>query len=388
MTLYCYWCCVVYVKLPQDEYNVSDLHFRDNKEKGRKLRNMFMSLSWICPGLKRKDLEDQIDIDKRPSSVTDCTMNFNSNSTSSRLALKSYAFPSEGNNTPHLCTGNVRDVNIIPCLNKDDTTSYSLMYKDAVDRFDLSTGISGTEIERKNSLKTKGLSNIRRMSSLTDRIDVSESDNFATTVSKPSESEQSYISDQYDSFTRTLMLQNLIGNSSNTTKKNVIKDLCDPYLENLISVGGIIVVVKSFKGANDSEFTSLQPGDLLRIVRFYVKGQFDIDKPEMKPDEDSIDIADFQNDSTNDTAVRNEVFTSRSDLNYDNVYCTGILLNTYLEYSKQTHNLSLRFKKDSGENEYELLKDFPLKIVSLETTVLKTISESSVAKDAFESHFG
>lgn len=387
MILYCYWCCVIYVKSPKDEYNVSDLHFRDKQRKTRTLRKMFKSMSWVYGRQKSTDLEDQIDIDKPPSSVTNCDTNLNSNSTSSRLALKSYTLPSEDGEIPQVCMGNVKDVNIIPCLNKDDTTSYSLVYKDAIDRFDLSDGLPGTDFDRRNSLKAKHLSNIRRMSSLTYRMDDSEPNNFVTAVAKPSESEQSYISDQYDSFTRTLMLQNLIGNSINAIKKNVIRELYDPYLENLISVGGIVVVVKPFDGVNDFEFNSLQTGDLLRIVRFYVKGELEIDKCKMKHDEDSIDIAESQNNSSTDATIRSGICIGRSDPNYNNVYCTGILLNTYLEYNKQTRDLSLRLKKDAGENEFELLKDFPLKIVSLETTVLKKVSESSVAKDRFENHF-
>lgn len=389
MILYCYWCCVIYVNSPQDEYNVSDLHFRDKQKKTRTLRKMLKAISWICGGLKSKDLENQIDIDKPPSSVTNCdtNLNLNSNSTSSRLALKSYTLPSEDGDTPQICMGNVKDVNIILCLNKDDTTSYSLVYKDAIDRFDLSDGLVSTDIDRRNSSKSKHLSNIRRMSSLTYRMGDSEPNNFVTTVSKPTESEQSYISDQYDSFTRTLMLQNLIGNSINATRKNVIRELYDPYLENLISVGGIVVVVKPFDGVNDFEFNSLKTGDLLRIVRFYVKGELDIDKAKMKHDEESIDIAEFQNNSSSDETIRSGMCIGRSDPNYNNVYCTGILLNTYLEYNKQTRDLSLRLKKDAGENEFELLKDFPLKIVSLETTVLKKVSESAVAKDKFENHF-
>ena len=194
------------------------------------------------------------------------------------------------------------------------------------------------------------------MSSLTYRMDDSEPNNFVTTVAKPSESEQSYISDQYDSFTRTLMLQNLIGNSINAIKKNVIRELYDPYLENLISVGGIVVVVKPFDGVNDFEFNSLQTGDLLRIVRFYVKGEFDKDKFGMKHDEDSIDIAESQNNSSTDATIKNGICIGRSDPNYNNVYCTGILLNTYLEYNKQTRDLSLRLKKDAEENDLNYLR--------------------------------
>lgn len=356
MILYCYWCCVIYVKSPQDEYNVSDLHFRDKQKTTHTLRHMFKAMSWIYGGLRSKDLEDQIDIDKPPSSVTNCDTNLNSNSTFSRLALKSYTLPSEDGETPQVCMGNVKDVNIIPCFNKDDTTSYSLVYKDAIDRFDLSDGLASTNVDRRNSLKAKHLSNIRRMSSLTYRMDDSEPSNFVTTVAKPSESEQSYISDQYDSFTRTLMLQNLIGNSVNAIKKNVIRELYDPYLENLISVGGIVVVVKPFDGVNDFEFNSLQTGDLLRVVRFYVKGELDIDKSKMKHDEDSIDIAESRNNSSTDATIRSGICIGRSDPNYNSVYCTGILLNTYLEYNKQTRDLSLRLKKDAEENDLNYLR--------------------------------
>lgn len=390
LVVYCYWCCVVYVGQPDEKHCTSELRFQTDHRRRRRVLDKFMVFFKKMPEVK--DMEAQIDINKPPTSVTNCETNFNSNSAASRLALKSGTLPSIAHDSTGVCNGNVKDVSIVPCLNKGDDISSVLEYKDAIEKFDMLTeGLLDGDVSRGN-LKNGHLKNSRRLTSLTYKKDSSGSNNFTTIVSKPSLSEQSYISDQYDSFTRTLMLQNLIENSINTTKKLLIKDIKDPFLANVISVGGIVVVVKLFQGTTEFEFNFLKPGDLLRIVRFYVKEPDSAkDAKSSQRDEisgNSMDITDFQNSSKNDPLDREEIHVDKSDPNYGNIYCTGILLNTYLEFNKETCDLSLSFKKNGTvEGEFEFLKDFPLKIVSLETTVLKTLSDSPIINDTIEGHF-
>lgn len=368
IVFYSFRYCVVYAGSSQEQYKLSDLRLQRRLKSRVGLKNMLNSILMKYSKKRGCDLEGQVNINKSPSSVVNCETNFNSNSTSSRLALKSCTIPSDGNTTPQLCMGNVRDVNIVPCLNKDDATSYSLEYKDAIEKFNMPGGLFSDSIER-------GLP-LQHESSLTYKMYGSDSNNFEFD-SKPLESEQSYISDQYDSFTRTLMLQTLIGNSINN-RKGAIKEIRDPFLESFISVGGIVVVVKSYHGTSSLDFPSLNPGDLLRVIKFYIKGDGNLStsggKCETISYDDSTDTADFKT-GCRGSISGNGIYISRLDPNYTNIYCTGILLNTYLKYNKQTRDLSLRFKKDSIKNEFELIKDFPLLIVSLETTVLKTISE-------------
>lgn len=201
-------------------------------------------------------------------------------------------------------------------------------------------------------------------------------------LSDPTESEQCYLSDQYDSFSRTLMLQRLIENSINN-KSEVIKTIKDPFLNNYISVGGIVVVVRPFKGEDEYEFGKLMPGDLLRILKFFVKGR---EQEDGHRDEQATMNTSYRHSTHSDLSSkfsidhnsdknRKSVYLDDKDPNYKNIYCTGILLNTYLEHNETTKNLSLKLRNSTNwENDLDYLKDFPLDIVSLETTVLRNYS--------------
>ncbi|CAH6723015.1 hypothetical protein CLIB1444_12S02344 [[Candida] jaroonii] len=118
-----------------------------------------------------------------------------------------------------------------------------------------------------------------------------------------------------DSLNRTLILQNLLPTSS-------VRKVPDPYSDNFINIGGIVVVVKCFQ--------SLIPGDLLRIVKFSSK--------------------------TNDDNYK-----------FEDIMCSGIILNTLLEV--KGNKVVLKFKN----HEEELMKEFPLTCVSLESTLLSSL---------------
>lgn len=123
--------------------------------------------------------------------------------------------------------------------------------------------------------------------------------NFSTTFVS-----SNLTNEEYDSMNKTLMLQDL--------NKTSIKSVKDPYLENDIVVGGIVVLVKPYE--------TLKPGDLIRVVQFIMDGK--------------------------------------------TIECYGIILNTYIE--SINGNLCLKLR----ENNYELMKQVPLNCISLETTVL------------------
>ena len=172
-------------------------------------------------------------------------------------------------------------------------------------------------------------------------------DIYHTFVVEPSESEKRHLSNQYDSFSQTLILQNLIQQSLNND--HVIRQVKDPFLTQSISVGAIVVVVKPFHGTSDHEFTKLETGDLLRVVKFYIQGN-----PEISRTHRIVKVKSEQN-------------MSDMDPNYPKVYCTGVKLSSHLEYKND--RFALKTKDDNEEN--ELLKDFPLKCVSLETTLIE-----------------
>ncbi|KAK6203139.1 uncharacterized protein RJT21DRAFT_25085 [Scheffersomyces amazonensis] len=284
----------------------------------------------------------------------------------------------------------IRDNIIIPTSKSD--------YRSAIESFNSETNglIDDQSYFSKQSPESSNLT--RRISSL--HYQRNEINNTVKTlIAIPNEQKQSYLADQYDSFSRTIMLQNLIEKSVNDDSQTIMK-VKDPFSENLIVVGGIVVVIKPFRGTKEYEFSSLQPGDLLRIVKFFIKEEEDLEikplrivsdklqltsdregKQEILDNEDvkTIDgykIKDNDNDNTN-----NEVYIDRSDSNYKNIHCTGIALSTCLEYNYDTSDLSLRFKDTVNNSDFEYLKDFPLEVVSLETTVLRSMNDTTISID-------
>lgn len=187
---------------------------------------------------------------------------------------------------------------------------------------------------------------------------------------------QSYISDQYASFNRSLLLQSLIENSINSPKFMVLTELKDFHLDGMISVGGIAVVVEKFQGNHDFEFKSLNPGDLLHVVKFYIREKIDSDKGLSSNDRRSLfgDPKDSHCPKNNEACeprydlLSDESSQSAKHVDYDRIYCTGVLLKSYLDYENSSKGVCLRSKKKNGKaNEFEILKDFPLKVVSLKT---------------------
>ena len=72
-----------------------------------------------------------------------------------------------------------------------------------------------------------------------------------------------------------------------------------------------------------------------------------------------------------------EIIIDKSNPIHKNIYCVGLLLNSYLDFNNDQLNLKLKVQETSSEEEEEatedLIKEFPLSIVSLETTVVKSV---------------
>lgn len=178
--------------------------------------------------------------------------------------------------------------------------------------------------------------------------------------------------DQYDSLSRTLVIQKML------QEKSPIKQVRDPYSESVIEVGVVVVVVKEFLGSEANEFKMLQTGDLLRVMKFYYKEPkkekqrvLQLSKQNDQEEQRVLQLSK-QNDQEKEFIDNNtkEEFIDQDDLKYDQIYCTGVILNTYLEYDG---GLSIRFRPTSEIRDGELMKDFPLSSISLETTVLRSV---------------
>ncbi|KAK6464034.1 hypothetical protein DFJ63DRAFT_333629 [Scheffersomyces coipomensis] len=321
------------------------------------------------------------------------------NDMSSTIVLKSFPMslvsPTEGGQNHVSDDGGLlvtisRDDRSKVILGTDGTAAEESDYRSAIESFHTIT--DGLE-DRKLRLKKS----IRRMSSV--HYKRSNDNTLSTIVAIPNERKQSYIADQYDSFSRTLMLQNMIQTSVNDDNQAIMQ-VRDPFSNSLIKVGGMVVVVKPFHGTEEFEFNTLETGDLLRIVKFYIKEDEEVSiKPlriisDKQAKNNSISVNDegsrrstiiesSEEITINGYSVDEDVFIDRSDLNYSKLYCTGIILNSCLEFNNNTSDLSLRIKDNIG-GELEFLKDFPLEIVSLETTVLRSMHDVTLSSSHIE----
>lgn len=194
--------------------------------------------------------------------------------------------------------------------------------------------------------------------------------------------------DIYDSFSHTLYLQNLL-EKQNSKESLKIRRIRDPYLGSYIVVGGIVVVVYPFQGSLDSEFTNLQPGDLLRITKFYVKENLTVNDGKIIENNPSTHRIEGRKQLISgllesDISIYSlDTYTAELKVDYSNIYCSGIMLNTYLEFNNSQDNLTLKFRDTHvREVNMEMYKEFPLNVVSLETTVLRGLA--SLYSTSFE----
>ena len=348
-----FWCCSISLEKDGEYYAVLKLHFKVRSSSGNCLYSGKLSQHEVL------DLEQEIESDGI-SSNTKGEKNGNSQSRSGsnntkRGAKKNISMRDGEKAEDWQCKNDekiFRELNVLTQGLFDDST-------------------------KKANSKTNILSS-GRMTFLVRKLNDDNSHLLKTcpvaVIKRAPECLQSYISDQYASFNRSLLLQSLIENSINSSKFMVLTELKDFYLEGMISVGGLVVVVEQFQGNYDFEFKNLEAGDLLHVVKFYMR-----EKTESKKGFSSNDRCSFFGASKNSLhpksnvpcepeydLLSNESGQSAKHVDYDRVYCTGVLLKSYLEYDNSSKGICLRSKKKSkAANEFEILKDFPLKAVSL-----------------------
>lgn len=191
----------------------------------------------------------------------------------------------------------------------------------------------------------------------------------------PSTLSRQYIIDQYETFARTLALQSMIENSLNP-ENTVFRKVRDPYLNALINVGELVVVAKPYHGKGEFDFHHLLPGDLLKIIKLYIR-----DDALNEPKSLLLKASFGENEINHTVSTKSEPklenpmlhpppFIDQNDPNYSKIYCSGVKLDTYLEYDE--FNKSMRFKiANTPQVDPEIIRDFPLSVVTLETTILQ-----------------
>lgn len=200
---------------------------------------------------------------------------------------------------------------------------------------------------------------------------------LATVLAAPRSRTLSKAPDTFDTLLHTVVLRNLVRMSNASSDYTIEKEL-DCYLDNTILVGGIVVVVRQFEGKRECDFPCLHPGDLLRIVRFYPR---DNEKLSMRlfnqaaTERPLTSTGAGGGDTSFESAVEDQPHCEfrEPQIRYhprNKIYCTGIVLNCYLEFTQE--NLVIRVREQPIATD-DLVKDFPLNAVSLETTLLKNI---------------
>lgn len=150
-----------------------------------------------------------------------------------------------------------------------------------------------------------------------------------------------YLKSQLTNFRKTLVLQAMIENSINPAGGTVtcVKDVNS---SEKITIGSIVVVQTQFDPLNGSH--GLIPGDLLQVLRFYIRSFDDnIEHDKAVPTQDSF------------------------------VWCTGILLRSYILQTEQTMCFKSRQMSASGQT---LLRDIPLDLVSVEADILAMMTRT------------
>ncbi|CCE78514.1 Piso0_001139 [Millerozyma farinosa CBS 7064] len=366
--LFCYvfCCCVVFLE-PEKEYSLTELKYRhSHKAFASNKKKSLRIFSWYRQKKNKEDIESQIDINKPPSSIIQYDTG-EAQSVQSELVQE--------NLQNEIYKPNMNDRILLPDNKFSHVSNEGDLY------------IIGDFRDSDNT--PRKISGIHSVSDYTTpkMNDQTINAGFDSTITtRVPDGINFNAPDQYDSFTRTLMLQNIVNNANKNTNEFIIREVKDPFSKNNISMGGIVVVVKPFRGKYPSEFTFLQTGDLLRVVKFYIKepqpeALFSTESKALnitRPSTSSIVAEHSGEENESQQFYRNyDLCIDETNQHYRNVYCTGILLNTYLDFDNKTRDFALKFKKDSiRENEFEILKDFPLNVVSLETTILRTMAES------------
>ena len=170
----------------------------------------------------------------------------------------------------------------------------------------------------------------------------------------------------------------------NIDRVKLIRKVSDPLSDGFINVGDHVIVFRPFVGVRDFDFPLLQPGDLIRINKFFVlEEDSNCDNPDERssnpaetqtiPDEGAIDLANLSesllNDSLQDSRAQ-ELTVARADVWYKKLYCTGMLSNTYLKAST-SQELMWKHREELKYDINSLTRDFPLNVVTLEETIAR-----------------
>ncbi|KAI3406307.2 hypothetical protein KGF56_000787 [Candida oxycetoniae] len=166
----------------------------------------------------------------------------------------------------------------------------------------------------------------------------------------------------------------------------VIREVTDPYSNESISVGETVVVVKPFHGTRSTEFNMLQPGDLIRINYFYLFDEEDdlftherviklkrkLGQTDLAINKDTtlllLDKSSDSNKVDNNTNAK-EVFITKSHIWYKKVFCSGKLLNFFLDSTPSSADLVRKQKVEQEKSEVDDVKDFPLCVITLNKTL-------------------
>lgn len=188
-------------------------------------------------------------------------------------------------------------------------------------------------------------------------------------------------------YDRSLVVQNMAQEILNGSK--AITEIKDQHSPGIISVGSIVMVKTRFTGnTRDLEFESLEPGQMLKVVKFFVKNQVmdtgdfraSVDQQYQRTSDLSYRAAlDKQISTEKDLkeaglispcpTIEPEVL-EQDDPNYPHIWCSGSLYRSCLHHDKTTGTVLLSYSAGDS-SKYQVVRDFPLSCVTLESSIPK-----------------
>ncbi|KAI5969447.1 hypothetical protein CANMA_001515 [Candida margitis] len=213
-----------------------------------------------------------------------------------------------------------------------------------------------------------------------------------TIIAHPATSTSVFDSAQIQSTPSTLLLEEET-NEGVKKKANteLIREAADQLSDNFIRIGDLVIVIRPFVGAKKSDFSLLQPGDLIRVNKFYVVDQ-DLEcgtplksKSSKLAEQNSIipkgviglenlSNSSSEDDSSSEDGQTQEMTVTKTDAIYNKLYCTGLLLSTYLKESTSQELIWRQRERSDATDVNSSTRDFPLNVVTLEETLIRGTS--------------
>lgn len=231
-----------------------------------------------------------------------------------------------------------------------------------------------------------------------------------STLNQIDKNARSVYAHYFSLYDRSLVVQNMAQEVLNGPK--AVTEIRDQHSSGVIKVGSMVIVKTPFTGTKRNlEFESLEPGQILKVVKFFVKNQVMDNVDDRSSLYHSCHRSSYQrtSDLSYRAALDRQISTERDlkeaglispcptiepevleleDPYYPHIWCSGALFRTYLHHDKATGIVQLKYRSDET-SKYQMVRDFPISCVTLESNFLNhesTESDEVLYHDSLEFH--